>query len=166
MFKINPIFVIDFKSFNFVSMKSIVTLSKAEIKKAFLEIQKDGNQFDVLLNSLLKIDQVPEYVYIARITQAGSDAPIETERIVNTFPVEPEWSYKGVGEYNVELGVLAQFNNFINLCSDTGGANGLLGYVYGENTGGTQFVINVTDSSFLLSDNALTNFYIEIKAYK
>ena len=92
-------------------------------------------------------------VYIALLTQSGTDAPVATV-LKNTLGGVPVWSYSSVGVYNAELS-----NAF---------TGDLIGFAYSgwdDEATFTNFMVVKTDNSnlFISTEGIPVNYHINIR---
>lgn len=111
---------------------------------------------------------LPTYVYKAVINQSGVNAPSEDAVIVNTFPGAINITYDNVGSYLVsfdDVDLSSFLVNTIQDCvSDTGTIGGLVGYVYGSQSGGN-YQIQTANAALSQADDILVNYTLVIEAY-
>jgi hypothetical protein len=100
-------------------------------------------------------------VYVALLTQTGTDAPVATI-LQNTLGVVPTWSYEGVGEYQLNQTGLFTLNKTIVLLGGvTGGGDTLVTDVGNVN----YFYISTSDETDNLANDLLSKTTIEIRVY-
>ena len=110
---------------------------------------------------------LPTYVYKAVISQSGTNAPDVSYVLVDNFP-NASLEYVSTGVYKLNFGGNIDpytFNIIQNIASDTGGAGGTIGYVFGEVIGSTYYQISTTDAAGLATDGVLFNYTLVIEAY-
>lgn len=110
---------------------------------------------------------MPTYVYKAVITQSGTNAPDASYVLVDNLP-NASFEYVSTGVYKLNFGGSIDpytFNIIQNIASDTGGAGGTIGYVFGEVVGSTHYQISTTDAAGLASNDILFNYTLVIEAY-
>lgn len=127
-----------------------------------------------VVEALATADATEPKVYVALLTQIGTDAPVATI-LKNTLGGVPVWSYEGVGNYNGTLtdafpinktnlaqdGDKCPFNRLIY--NDMSGDHGR-GFIIFRNDDSI-FTIKTTSATETYSDNILSATYIIIEVY-
>lgn len=115
-------------------------------------------------NDAVKAATEPK-VYVALLTQTGTDAPVATV-LKNTLGVTPVWTYTNVGVYNY----LLPFNVLKTFVIYTTGSGqntaSQLIHAYNYDDGRDNLIEIITkDGTNTLANELLINFYIKIEVY-
>ncbi len=124
-------------------------------------------------NDAVKAAAEPK-VYIALLTQDGTDVPVATV-LKNTLGGDIVWSYEGIGNYNGTLTEAFTLNKtnlsqdgdkclFNRLIYNDGSGNVGRGYIIFRNDNSI-FTIKTYSETDLLSDDILSSTFIEILVY-